>query len=259
MHWWKVKEEGVVMADDHDARPWRDVTFPATSNFIDIGATNITPHIYLRATQSCDKLQHSIMTTTTVPTISTTLSLSPQHHIQGEESPTLTITLNLSAPAPITIFTFFGIFNPQLALRRRNFTAHDMSTGPPIPINLEITKGGKRGGFQRRKGSRDERYYVTLHPGVDHQIQCPFNVVKMTARVTGLPVFQGGHGYRLGITEGEKIRRWWWGTLDDVLLDEEESYERSEPPGGEVPIDICADPIDFEVKEAWSATSSTEP
>jgi hypothetical protein len=146
------------------------------------------------------------MTTTTHPKISTTLSISPQDYIQGEESPTLTLTLNLSSPAPITIFTYFGIFNPRLALKRRNFTINDISTDPPTPIKLEITKGGKRPGFQRRKGCRDEEYYVTLYPGVDCKIQCPFNVVGRMVRATGLPVFQSGHRYRLGVSEDEKVR-----------------------------------------------------
>jgi hypothetical protein len=186
----------------------------------------------------------------TQPTISTTLSISPQDYIQGEESPTLTLTLNLSSPAPITIFTYFGISNPRLALQRRNFTIHDISTDPPTPINLEITKGGKRPGFQRRKGCRDEKYYVTLYPGVDCKIQCSFNVVQRMVPVTGLPVFQSGHRYRLGISEGEKVRRWWWGTVDDVLIDDEEPHERPEPSKGEVALDIYADRIDFEVRDA---------
>jgi hypothetical protein len=190
------------------------------------------------------------MTTITHPIIFTKLSLSPPNYTQGEEPPTLTITLDLSSPGPITIFTYFGIFNTHLALMRRNFTLHDMSTDPPTPINLEVTKGGKRPGFSRKKGSRDAEYYISLYPGIDHKIQCPFSVVKRTERVTSLPMLHSRRKYRLGISEDEKIKRWWWSTVDDVLIGDEEPDGRIEPIGGEVPIGICADPVDFEVKEA---------
>lgn len=197
-----------------------------------------------------DNEQSSSMTATTHPIIHTTLSLSPQNYTQGDEPPTLTISLTLSAPAPITIFTHHGIFNTDLALGRRNFTVHDIPTDPPTPINIECTKGGRRPGFQRRKGHRDEQYYVTLSPEVECKIQCPFRVVDTKLPVTSLPNLQTGRKYRLGVSKDEKIGAWWWGTRDDVLLDDEETYEEAEPPRGDAPINICADPIDFEVKEA---------
>ena len=192
----------------------------------------------------------SMVTTTTHPTIHTTLSLSPQNYTQGDEPPTLTITLNLYALAPITILTYHSIFNTDLALSRRNFTVHDISTDPPTFINIETRKGGKRPGFSRRKSRSDEQYYVTLYPGVEHRVQCPFRVVDRTLPVTSLPNLQAGRKYRLGVSEDEKIRGWWWGTRDDVLLDHGETYEKAEPPRGNAPIDICAEPIEFEVKEA---------
>jgi hypothetical protein len=198
------------------------------------------------------------MTSDTHPIISTKLSLSPQDYTQGEEPPTLTITLNLSSPAPVTIFTYFGIFNPGLALRRRNFTLQDVSIDPPTPINLEVTKGGKRPGFSRRKGSQDAKYYVTLYPGVDHEIHCPFFVVRRMEQETSLPMLHIGHRYRLGVSGGENIGEWWWGTVDDVLVGDEETHEEVKPTRGDVPIDICADPVDFEVKEALSEMSSTK-
>ncbi|KAG9656981.1 hypothetical protein KCU95_g11873, partial [Aureobasidium melanogenum] len=189
------------------------------------------------------------MASTTQPTISTTLSLSSQIYV--EQQTTLTITLNLTAPAPITIFTWPGIFNPQLALRRRNFTLHDMSTKPPTPIHLEITKGPKRPGFSRRKNNSDEKYYVTLYPGVDLEIQYPFLIMHRNMPGTGLPRFQVGHRYRFGITDEGKVKSWWWGTRDDVLLDDDdEPYDDDEAARGESPIDIRAEPIEFVVKEA---------
>ena len=70
-----------------------------------------------------------------------------------------------------------------------------------------------------------------------------------TLPVTCLPNLRTGRKYRLGVSEGEKIWEWWWGTRDDILLDDDEPVDKTKPPGGDVPIDICVDPIDFEVKE----------
>ncbi|KAG9595126.1 hypothetical protein KCU77_g5782, partial [Aureobasidium melanogenum] len=188
------------------------------------------------------------MASTTQPTISTTLSLSPQIYI--EHQPTLTITLNLTAPAPITIFTWPGIYNPKLALRRHSFRLQDVSTEPSTAIHLESTKGPRRSGFSRRKNDSDEKYYITLYPGVDLEIQCPFLIMHRNMPGTGLPSFQVGHRYRFGITDEEKVKSWWWGTRDDVLLDDDEPYDDREAARGESPIDIHADPIEFDVKEA---------
>jgi hypothetical protein len=38
--------------------------------------------------------------------------------------------------------------------------------------------------------------------------------------------------------------------VDDVLIDDEEPHERPEPIKGEVALDIYADRIDFEVRDA---------
>ncbi|KAG9755845.1 hypothetical protein KCU73_g5209, partial [Aureobasidium melanogenum] len=189
------------------------------------------------------------MASTTQPIISTTLSLSPQICI--EQQPTLTITLSLTAPAPITVFTWPGIFNPSLALGRHNFRLQDVSTEPPTPIHLESTKGPRRPGFSRSKNNSDEKYYVTLYPGMDLEIQCPFLIMHRNMPGTGLPRFQVGHRYRFGITDEEKVKSWWWGTRDDVLLDDDdEPYDDREAARGEIPIDIHADPIEFVVMEA---------
>lgn len=145
------------------------------------------------------------MATRTHPAIHTTLSLSPQNYTQGDEPPTLTITLTLSASAPITISTFHGIFNTRLALSRRNFTVHDLSTDPPTPTNIETTKGGRRPGFSNRKRDSDEQYYVTLYPGVGHDIQCPFRVVDKTLPVTSLPNLHTGRKYRLMCVRTRKL------------------------------------------------------
>ncbi|CAD0112672.1 unnamed protein product [Aureobasidium uvarum] len=122
-----------------------------------------------------------------------------------------------------------------------------MTTDPPSPINLEITKGPKRPGFSRRKDHPDEQYYITLYPGVDFKIQ---HSIERTARESELSIFQAGHKYRLGISGEEKIPRWWWGTRDEVLSDSEHIKEGVGPAQGEVAIVIYADPVDFDVMNA---------
>ncbi|CAD0090504.1 unnamed protein product [Aureobasidium mustum] len=66
---------------------------------------------------------------------------------------------------------------------------------------------------------------------------------------TDLPVFQAGHRYRFGVTGEEKVDTWWWGTRDDVLVDDDEPYGNLQAAEGEGPIDIHADSIEFDIKE----------
>ena len=74
--------------------------------------------------------------------------------------------------------------------------------------------------------------------------------MDQTLPVTCLPNLRTGRKYRLGVSEGEKIWEWWWGTRDDVLVDDDaKPADKAKPSEGDVPIDICVDPIDFEVKE----------
>ncbi|KAF7517124.1 hypothetical protein G7054_g13901 [Neopestalotiopsis clavispora] len=159
-----------------------------------------------------------------IPSISVDLAITPPEysHQAGQDGiPSLSITATLapSAPKPVTILTWPTIFNPSLALKRRNFTVQNISHDPPTPIKLEITKGPKRPAFQRRKGTSDEKYYITLHPGQKSTIaEQPLNIVQRTGSDGETHLFQPGNTYSLGVSEeGDKIRNWWWGTTDDVL------------------------------------------
>lgn len=91
---------------------------------------------------------------------------------------------------------------------------------------------------------------MTLYPGVELEMQHPFLTIRRNMPGTRLPRFQVGHRYRFGITGGEIIKSWWWGTRDDVLLDDDEPYENSKATKGESPINIHADSIEFVVEEA---------
>ncbi|KAI0384446.1 hypothetical protein F5Y04DRAFT_229796 [Hypomontagnella monticulosa] len=156
------------------------------------------------------------------PSISVVPTISPSTYKHGEDEDSIPVlslkaTLDPNAPGPVTVQSWSTIFNLGLALKRHNFTAQDISRDPSADINLEITKGPKRSGFQRKKGSDDEKFYVTLHPARETAVaEHPLNIVKRTKG--DMPIFEAGHRYRLGLSnEGKNIRTWWWGTTDDIL------------------------------------------
>lgn len=105
----------------------------------------------------------------TPPSISVVPPISPSTYKHGNDEnsiPVLSIkaTLDPFLSRPVTVQSWSTIFNPGLALKRRNFTAQDISQDPPTDINLEITKGPKRPGFQRKKRSDDEKYMAIQSP-----------------------------------------------------------------------------------------------
>ncbi|ETS79552.1 hypothetical protein PFICI_09405 [Pestalotiopsis fici W106-1] len=190
-----------------------------------------------------------------IPSISVRLAITPPEYSRqtGDAGfPTFTIvaTLAPSAPKPITLMTWPTAFNPQLALKRRDFTAQNISRDPPEDIRLEITKGPSRLPYQPRRGSSDQRYYVTLYPGRELTIaEQPFNLVKRVDG-EGVCIFQPGNTYRLGISDsGSKTGLWWWGTTDDIL------YEAGGPPyrihhlKGKGDISLISEPVDFTIVE----------
>ncbi|RYP73600.1 hypothetical protein DL771_003488 [Monosporascus sp. 5C6A] len=196
----------------------------------------------------------SAITDLAPPSVSVALAISPSTYKHGDSEnvvPELSIiaTLDSSTPKPVTLQTWPTIFNPGLALKRRNFTAQDISQDPPTNVRLEITKGPKRPGIQRKKGSRDEAYYVTLHPGQEVTVaKQPLNVVKRSR--DDAPVFRAGHRYSLGLSdEGRKVQTWWWGTTDDVL--DEVGGPPKDVSGikGKGDIVLIMEPVSFEIVE----------
>ncbi|RYP93281.1 hypothetical protein DL770_000570 [Monosporascus sp. CRB-9-2] len=197
----------------------------------------------------------SAVTDLAPPSVSVTLAISPSTYKHGDSENAIpdlsvTATLDSSAPKPVTLQTWSTVFNPGLALKRRNFTAQDISQDPPTNIKLEITKGPRRPGFQHKKGSNDERYYVTLYPGQEVTVaKQPLQIVKRTK--DDAPVFQAGHTYSLGLSEeGRKVQTWWWGTTDDVL--DEVGGPPKDVSGIEGKGDIVLnmeEPVSFEIVE----------
>ncbi|KAI1266002.1 hypothetical protein F5Y18DRAFT_34639 [Xylariaceae sp. FL1019] len=197
------------------------------------------------------------------PSINITLDISPSTYDQSDPDniPELTIKATLdstTAKGPITILTYPTIFNPQLALKRRNFFVLDIteSLNAPRYVNLEITKGPNRAALQRRKGHTDERFYLTLHPGVEHTLSVPFNVVRRQpldhSLGNGLATekgFHAGHKYRLGVADESKdVKTWWWGTRDDVLDEKDGPVKDVSGMEGVGCVRIVAGTADFAVE-----------
>lgn len=186
------------------------------------------------------------------PSVAVAMAISPStySHADGEDAvPNLSIsaTLDSAAAGSVTLQTWPTIFNPSLALKRRNFTARDISQEPPKSINLEITKGPKRPGFQRRKGSDDEKFYLTLHPGQEIRIaDQPLNIVKRVK--DDAPIFQASHTYSLELSdEGKEVRTWWWGTADDVLDEVDGPPKDVSSIEGKGAIILSTDPVQFDI------------
>lgn len=77
---------------------------------------------------------------------------------------------------------------------------------PFTPFSLEITRGPKRPSFSQRKSSPDEKYHVTLYPGVNLEIQCPFLIIYRTMHETGYHSFKLDTGNDLVFLASRKSR-----------------------------------------------------
>ncbi|KAI4226881.1 MAG: hypothetical protein LQ349_006811 [Xanthoria aureola] len=95
---------------------------------------------------------------------------------------------------------------------------------------MALPSGIKRGQFKRVRGCEDEKYLLTINPGVPKHVSFSFGgkrplrkgserdgrVIHSAMGVDGL---KPGHRYRLDVAEGP-LRMWWrWATKDDILVD----------------------------------------
>jgi hypothetical protein len=173
------------------------------------------------------------------PSVSISLAIDKPSFSPGEEVE-LSITVTSHASAPITIFTWPTILNTRLALKRKNFECRDLDTD--TPLNLEITKGGKRGGFSSRSGSSDEKYFYTLMPEEPLKFASPFNVANRRGLIAG-------HRYRFGVSHGEKLEWWTAGTKEEVLTPPEEPAGLAKNSDGPIELNDVDD-IEFVIKAA---------
>ncbi|KAI9706988.1 MAG: hypothetical protein M1820_004576 [Bogoriella megaspora] len=178
------------------------------------------------------------------PSISVALSIDPPSFALSENV-TLNVTAVLHAQDPITIFTWPNIFNIDLAQKRANFTCEDLNTG--FPMNLEITKGPQRSGFNHELGGRDDSYHDTLQPEEPVTFKGSFKLASRTDK--GSHVLTPGHRYRFGVREGEKIQWWREGKKEDALLPPGDDANSDNPSGGPIVLE-SVEPVEFEVKES---------
>ena len=176
--------------------------------------------------------------TTSPPALSVSLALSCSN-FSADEEVELSITVTSHASTPITIFTWPTILNTHLALKRKNFECIDLDTN--TPLNLEITKGGKRGGFTSRRGSTDEKYFYTLMPEEPLKFASPSNVVNRSGVIPG-------HRYRFGVGHGEKLEYWTAGTKEEVLTPPGEPAGLAKNSDGPIESNDIDD-IEFVVKD----------
>ncbi|KAH0284073.1 hypothetical protein M436DRAFT_85137 [Aureobasidium namibiae CBS 147.97] len=173
------------------------------------------------------------------PAISVNIALEPAAATIGAPC-SITLSVTLSHPTPITIHTWHTVFNYARSKVRRNFWCIDLSDNDK-PVQLETVKCGMRSGYICRElGGLDDQYFVTLEPGKVVEFTAPFILAH---RVDNRLVV--GHRYRFGLSERECVQYWMHGTREEIML----------PPGQHAPIEnagpaIMLDagsPVEFEV------------
>ncbi|KAL8992622.1 MAG: hypothetical protein Q9169_006954 [Polycauliona sp. 2 TL-2023] len=168
------------------------------------------------------------------PEIAIRLSFSPAtYHYSEPTAPELSLTVTSNAKDPLTIFTWPNILNPHLALLQRRFIITDLTTGLEVP---QSTIAIRRAPFKRVRGSGDEKYFLTVEPGVATSVSCSSGSQNPLPKgsdgrkihdAVGVDGLEPGHRYRLTVAE-ENPRVWWhWGTKDDILVHKHDVGSRS--------------------------------
>ena len=175
------------------------------------------------------------------PTVSIQISIDPPVFSPGAPVQ-LSITATLHASLPITIFTWPTIFHLSLAQDRTNFSCMDLHLNEAV--NLNTTIGGKRPGFNRAKGGRDEVYFHTLEPERPKTFQSTFGLALQDLDENG-PIIPG-HKYRFQLSKGEEIAWWREGRKEDVLAPQGKRASLGDPSGPPIVLE-GANAVDFEV------------
>ncbi|KAJ5592054.1 uncharacterized protein N7459_002423 [Penicillium hispanicum] len=187
------------------------------------------------------------------PSITVTLGLTPAKFSVGAQPlPEFTVTALSHFPGPITIFTYTTIFHLKLSLRRSDFSCIDITTDDATPVpEMDDSRGGRHSAFTRESGGRDDRYFLTLEPGIPVKFQEAF--YRAIRRPDEPDLFESGHKYRMAIKDGETIRWWRWGRKEEVMAPPGKRVSLG--PAKEEPIPLQADPLEFEVIERYVAWS----
>ena len=158
-----------------------------------------------------------------IPSISIVTALNAQvYRVSDPTVPVLSITATLHrASQPITLFSRGSVLNPKLALIQNGFELIDSSTNEPVP---QVSVKLKRKAFRWQLGSSDEKYFITLMPGVPHTIQTPFGTIpENNADPDLMTRVQGARGlkvvrYALHVGSQKTGINWWrYGVKEDFL------------------------------------------
>ena len=193
------------------------------------------------------------------PPISLTMSINTTvYHLSTslEGRPTLTFTLTSNLGYPITIFTHKTCLDPASAWDgvgwSRRFTALNLTYNRRVWLQTRQICRGRN--FRRQLGDVDEKYFVTLLPGVPFNVSYQVHCTSWNTRTPGPALafiprsreFQGeefrrhfepGHKYRIGLAtqsacvnkedyihsqfqdrRPSQVRLWWrYGSKEEVL------------------------------------------
>ncbi|KAL8712687.1 MAG: hypothetical protein Q9220_003219 [cf. Caloplaca sp. 1 TL-2023] len=178
-----------------------------------------------------------------LPTLSIKLTLSAEtYSFSHSETPKLFLSVISNAERPFTIFTYGTILNPHTALHQRGFIITDLVDGLEIPV-IQVFIQPQRKPFRRVRGCNDEKYFLTIFPGIPTTVRASFGPEdprpkhamnerrstspergktspRRSTRVRGVDGLEAGHRYRLDVSEEGLQLGWWkWGTKDDILVD----------------------------------------
>ncbi|KAJ5822540.1 hypothetical protein N7447_004880 [Penicillium robsamsonii] len=174
---------------------------------------------------------------------SITLAITPpRFSLNPSLSPTITLTAMSHYYEPITLFTQPTIFNLGLSQRRNDFICHDITTADTKPLCIDITKGGKRPGFNRGLGGSDDRFFVTCDPETPTEFQEGFRLANRSVDQNTLEV---GHRYWFEIKEGQVVSWWRAGRKAEVMATPGERASLGEANRG--PITLQVEGVEFEV------------
>lgn len=149
------------------------------------------------------------------------MAISPSRFALGDETCTFSITATLDYMHPITIYTWFSLFNLYRAQRRHsNYTCIDLSDNDK-PVDLSVDMIQRTPCISLQIGGQDDEYLVTFYPGIPVTFERQFDLATWNFCEPLKP----GHRYRWSIRRGKDPNRmlgfqWGYGTREEIMTKE---------------------------------------
>lgn len=147
------------------------------------------------------------------PSVAITLAINPPV-FRINDPVELSLTVVSNASYPITVFTFPTILNPDLGQIQGNLKGFDRDTLEPLQMHdIDI----RRVPYNHTFGDIDDKYHVTLEPGVPSSFKAPFEVARKypVGISAGLPL--PGHRYLVDLAPDESLFWWKKGRKEDIM------------------------------------------